>query len=112
MENSVVEMDCVEGRKGGKVLLTMTFRSCNLMLMFLLENQDQECILEVFVQLETVLGKEKFQKLFPVILTDDGSEFSAREEMEEFCDGTKSTTVFYCDPYYFWQKGACKNNHE
>jgi len=45
---------------------------------------------------ESVLGKEAFKKLFPVILTDGGSEFSAREEMEEFCDGTKSTTIFRC----------------
>lgn len=28
------------------------------------------------------------------MLTDGGSEFSAREEMEEFCDGSKSTTIF------------------
>ena len=92
--------------------LGFTFRNCNLMLMFLLEYQDQECVLEVFVWLETVLGKEAFRKLFPVILTDGGSEFSAREEMEEFCDGSKSTTIFYCDPYCFWQKGACEKNHE
>ena len=32
--------------------------------------------------------------------------------MEEFCDGSKSTTIFYCDPYCFWQKGACEKNHE
>jgi hypothetical protein len=82
------------------------------MLMFLLEYQDQECVLEVFVWLETVLGQEAFKKLFPVILTDGGSEFSARKEMEEFCDGSKSTTVFYCDSYSFWQKGACEKNHE
>ena len=82
------------------------------MLMFLLEYQDQECVLEVFVWLETVLGQEAFKKLFPVILTDGGSEFSARKEMEEFCDGSKSTTIFYCDPYCFWQKGACEKNHE
>lgn len=79
-----------------RAILTFTFRNCNLMLMFLLEYQDQECVLEVFVWLETVLGKEAFRKLFPVILTDGGSEFSAREEIEEFCDGTKSTTIFYC----------------
>lgn len=112
-DTNVVEMDCVEGRKGeSNVLLTFTFRKCNLMLMFLLEHQDQECVLEVFIWLETVLGQETFQKLFPVILTDGGSEFSAREEMEEFCDGTKSTTIFYCDPYCFWQKGVCEKNHE
>lgn len=106
-------MDCVEGKKGeNRAILTFTFRNCNLMLMFLLEYQDQECVLEVFVWLETVLGKEAFKKLFPVILTDGGSEFSARTEMEEFCDGTPSTTIFYCDPYCFWQKGACEKNHE
>lgn len=110
---NVVEMDCVEGMKGEScALLTFTFRNCNLMLMFLLEYQDQECVLEVFVWLETVLGQDAFKKLFPVILTDGGSEFSAREEMEEFCDGSKSTTVFYCDPYSFWQKGVCEKNHE
>ncbi len=32
---SVVEMDSVEGRKGGKVLLTIYFRSCSLMLAFI-----------------------------------------------------------------------------
>lgn len=110
---NVVEMDCVESKKGeDRAILTFTFRNCNLMLMFLLEYQDQECVLEVFVWLETVLGQETFRKLFPVILTDGGSEFSAREEMEEFCDGTPSTTIFYCGPYSFWQKGTCEKNHE
>ena len=34
---NVVEMDCVEGKKGeSKAILTFTFRNCNLMLMFLL----------------------------------------------------------------------------
>ena len=112
-DTNVVEMDCVEGKKGeSRAILTFTFRNCHLMLMFLLEYQDQECVLEVFVWLETVLGKEAFKRLFPVILTDGGPEFSAREEMEEFCDGSKSTTVFYCNPYCFWQKGACEKNHE
>lgn len=112
-ETNVVEMDCVEGQKSdNKVILTLTFRNCNLMLMFLLENQDQESVLEVFIWLETVLGKKSFRRLFPVILTDGGSEFSAREEMEHFCDGSPSTTIFYCDPYSFWQKGACEKNHE
>lgn len=109
---NVVEMDCVEGKKGeSKVLLTFTFRNCHLMLIFLLENQNQECVLDVFIWLETFLGQDAFKKLFPVILTDGGREFSAREEMETFCDGTPSTKIFYCDPYCFWQKGACEKNH-
>lgn len=41
-------MDCVEGKKNeSRAILTFTFRNCNLMLMFLLEYQDQECVMEV-----------------------------------------------------------------
>ena len=109
----VVEMDCVEGKKGeDRALLTMFFRSCSLMLIFLLEYQDQECVSQVFVWLETALGRELFKRLFPVILTDGGAEFSARAELETFCNGSPSTTVFYCDPYSFWQKGMLEKNHE
>ena len=109
----VVEMDCVEGKSGdNKVLLTFVWRNCNLMLIFLLDHQDQECVSEVFVWLETVLGQESFRKLFPIILTDGGSEFADREDLEHFCDGTPSTTIYYCDPYSFWQKGTIEKNHE
>ena len=39
-DTNVVEMDCVEGKKGdSRSILTLTFRNCNLMLMFLLEYQ-------------------------------------------------------------------------
>jgi IS30 family transposase len=110
---NVVEMDCVEGMKGEeKVILTLTFRNCNLMLMFLMDHQTQECVLAVFDWLKSALGAEHFKRLFPVILTDGGSEFAAREAMENLCDGSQGTTVFYCDPYCFWQKGACEKNHE
>ena len=110
---NVVEMDCVEGMKGEeKVILTFTFRNCNLMLMFLMDHQTQECVVAVFDWLKSVLGVDSFKKLFPVILTDGGSEFAAREAMENLSDGTQITTVFYCDPYCFWQKGACEKNHE
>ena len=109
----VVEMDCVEGASGDdKALLTFVWRNCNLMLIFLLGNQDQECVSEVFVWLEDELGQELFKKLFPVILTDGGSEFADREDLEHFCNGAPSTTVFYCDPYSFWQKGTIEKNHE
>jgi IS30 family transposase len=111
---SIVEMDCVEGNKDGhKVLLTLTFRKTNLMLIFLLENQTQEEVLKVFSWLEEKLGTDRFKSLFEVILTDGGSEFSDREGMETSQDGKKQRTiVFYCDPYSFWQKGCCEKNHE
>ena len=110
---NVVEMDCVEGRKPGrKVLLTMTFRRTNLVLIFLLSSQTQEEVVRVFNLLEERLGKELFRKLFEIILTDGGSEFAGRAELETSFDKSQRTTVYYCDPYSFWQKGCCEKNHE
>ena len=111
--DSIVEMDCVEGKKTDKkVLLTLTFRKYNLMLIFLLESQTQEEVLRVFDWLEEELGTECFRKIFEVILTDGGSEFAAREEMELGKDNSKRTSIYYCDPYAFWQKGCCEKKHE
>jgi len=71
----VVEMDTVIGTKaeGGNTLLTMLFRSCSLMLIFLLEEKSQECVIKVFDWLTEELGIEVFQNLFPIILTDNGT---------------------------------------
>ena len=56
-DTNVVEMDCVEGKKGeSRVILTFTLRNYHLMFMFHLEYQDQECVLKVFVWLKTVLS--------------------------------------------------------
>lgn len=41
-------MDTVEGSKGGKVFLTMFFRSCSLMLIFQMEEKTQDCVQRVF----------------------------------------------------------------
>ena len=71
----IVEMDTVEGSKGGSVLLTMQFRSCNFMLIFLLARNTQADVCEIFEAIETVLGTEKMQELFEVVLTDNGAEF-------------------------------------
>ena len=47
-----------------------------------------------------------------MILTDGGGEFSGREYLEATSVKGRRTTVFYCDPYSFWQKGCCEKNHE
>ncbi len=112
-EASIVEMDCVEGsKKSSKVLLTLTFRRTNLMLIFLLAAQTQEEVKRVFDWMEAQLGTEIFRKVFEIILTDGGSEFSDRKGLERAQAGGMRTTVYYCDPYAFWQKGCCEKNHE
>ena len=109
---NVVEMDTVEGKHGGKVLMTMLFRSCNLMLIFLLNRKTQSEVKRIFDDLTGSLGEEVFESIFPVILTDGGVEFSDREALEVSDDGVRRTTIYYCDPYSSWQKGAIEKNHE
>ena len=75
-EDEVTEMDTVRGvRESGKRLLTMIFRKNNVMLLFLMPDGKAESVKRVFDYLEAGLGIETFRRLFPVILTDNGSEF-------------------------------------
>ena len=112
-ECSIVEMDTVEGRKGGKVFLTLLFRQSKFMLIYLMENKTMECVEKVFRKIKEIVGIERFKKAFEVILTDNGSEFfnpmsiEKNEETEEIV-----SRVFYCDPEASWQKGAIEKNHE
>ena len=75
-DTPVVEMDSVEGKKGGKVLLTIFFRDSNFMLAFLREANTARSVTDIINGLYEALGPDTFSKLFPVILTDRGTEFS------------------------------------
>ena len=111
-EANVVEMDTVEGSKGGPVLLTMLFRSCNFMLIFLLARNTQADVCETFEAMELVLGTEKMRELFEVILTDNGPEFKNPSLLERNLSGQRRAHIFYCDPMASWQKGRLEKNHE
>ncbi len=113
-ETPVVEMDTVEGGHDNckQVFLTMLFRNCSLMLIFVLEEKSQGHIIEVFDLLSDKLGIETFQELFPVILTDNGTEFQFPARLECDKNGEIRTKVFYCNPNSSWQKGMLEKNHE
>lgn len=109
---AVVEMDSVEGRKGGKVLLTLYFRDCSLMPAFIRDANTARSVKDIFNSLYENLGHEKFVELFPVILTDRGSEFTDPMAIEFNEDGERRTRIFYCDPQRSDQKGGCEVTHE
>lgn len=111
-EINVVEMDTVVGPKPGKVILTMLFRNCTFMLAFLMDNTKSESVIKVFRFLQNELGSDTFARLFPVLLTDRGSEFSNPWAME--CDEYAEilSRVFYCNANAPYQKGRLEKNHE
>ncbi len=112
-DTSVVQMDSVEGIKGGKVLLTLHFVNCSFMLAFIREQNDAQSVIDIFNYIQDNIGIEKFKELFDLILTDNGSEFSNPSEIEiDMNTGEKRTQIFYCHPSRPDQKGACEVNHE
>ena len=112
-EHEVVEMDTVKGvREKGKRLLTMIMRKNSVMLLFLMPDGTADSVRMVFDFLELGLGLERFQRLFPVILTDNGSEFKKVDDLELNEDLLYRTSLFYCDPMASWQKPHIEKNHE
>ncbi len=109
---SVVEMDSVIGRVGGKVLLTMMFKSSDLMLAFIRERNTSQSVIDVFDSIYELLGQDCFKALFSVIITDNGSEFSNPKALEYDAQGNNRTKLYYCDPYASFQKPNVELNHE
>lgn len=111
-DTRVVEMDSVIGRAGGKALLTFMFRHCGLMLAFLRDRNNSQSVIGTFSLLWELAGPDLFRVLFPVLLTDNGSEFTNPLALENAPDGTARSRLFYCDPCASWQKGRVERNHE
>ena len=111
-DTAIVEMDSVEGEKGGKVLLILHFVSSSFMLAFIRNNNDSQSVIDIFNDIQRKIGLELFRKLFPIILTDNGSEFSNPKKIEYDNNGNQRTKIFYCEPGRPDQKGSCEVNHE
>lgn len=111
-EAVVCQMDTVEGKKGGKAMLTLYFQNCGLQLLYLRHRNDAASVTAVFNMLRRELG-EDFSRLFHVILTDRGTEFSDPKAIEyNIKTGERECRVFYCDAGNSNQKAECEKNHE
>jgi IS30 family transposase len=111
-DTPIVQIDSVEGEKGGKVLLTLHFVEAELMLAFLRDTNDSRSVIDIFDRFYIELGPDVFMELFPLLLGDNGSEFSNPKAIEFDSQGNRRTRIFYCDPSSPFQKGAAENNHE
>ncbi|WP_375372941.1 transposase [Clostridium sp. CF012] len=113
-DTTVVQMDTVIGSKGGKCLLTIHFVDTSLMLAFLRDANTSKSVTDIYETLYETLGKEVFTTLFPVIITDNGREFSNPKAIEYGTEKRSGhhTNIFYCDAGSPYQKGAIEVNHE
>lgn len=108
-----VEMDTVIGERDGKVIMTFQFVNPDFMFGLLLDNKTAAEASEKILALKKNLNNRgfPFSKLFPVILTDNGGEFANVFAFENDLDGSKETSVFFCDPNCSYQKPHVEKNH-
>jgi len=53
----------------------------------------------------------RFGDILPLLLTDNGGEFSNVFAFTESLDGETETNIFFCDPYRSCQKPKVEKNH-
>ena len=111
----ITQIDTVESVREGKhkCLLTIHFTLLHFMLIFILNEKTSENVTKIFIFLQETLGRTLFKKLFRVILTDRGLEFTNPNTIEkDYKTGRKITNIFYCNSYASYQKGSIEQNHE
>lgn len=111
--DSACEMDTVIGYKRNKqCILTLFLRSCKLQICILLPNKSCESVARALDALEEYCGEVLYKKLFGIILTDNGIEFSNYNLLEKSTHefGPRSK-IYYCDVRASNQKAMCEKNH-
>lgn len=110
---SYVEMDTVIGRIGGKVIMTFQFVNMDFMFGLLLDNKTAAEAAGKILNLKEKLRSFgfRFGDVFPVLLTDNGGEFSDVFAFENGLDEYPETKMYFCDPNAPYQKPHVENNH-
>ena len=107
-----VELDTVEGIKGGELLFTMMFPCFSLMLAFKIKQKTQEEIIKVLNDLEDKLDSY-FYVLFRKGIPDNGGEFLDFDGLEKSIheDLNRRMEIHYTHTYAPYEKPHVENNH-
>lgn len=108
----VVEIDTVEGIKGGELLFTIMVPCFSLMLAYKIKNKTQEEIGKQLDILEEKLGSY-FYVLFRKVIPDNGGEFTNFNILETSIhkDLNKRMEIHYTHTYASYEKPHVENNH-
>lgn len=112
-ELDVTEMDTVLGTKEGaaQTLFTLCPRRSGLLLIQLLKYNRQSEVIAALDALEQRIGQLKFKETFPILLTDNGSEFKNVTQIERSVFGGRRCFLFFCHPYASWEKPNVEQAH-
>lgn len=109
----VVQMDCIEGiQTDSCAVLSLHFVAFHMQLYFILDSHTSVAVISMLDRIELTLGKDLFALCFPLILTDNGKEFSDIPSMERSVFSGTRTSIFFCEPNRSDQKAQCECNHK
>ena len=93
-----------------KSILTLIIPDIHFVFLYIIENRNSEKVTKVFDELENKLGYEKFNEIFPSILTDRDPCFSDIVGIEFSKEtGIQRTYLFFCDAFKSNQKASVEN---
>lgn len=107
------ELDTVIGEVGGKVIMTIHFVNSDFMAGLLLDNKTAAEAAKKISLLKEKLSSYGFDfgDIIPVLLTDNGGEFSCVSAFENNTDGEQETKLFFCEPAAAYEKPHIEKNH-
>ena len=106
------EMDTVYNQQSGPYIQTFIFENTSFMIGILHQNKTADSMSNALNKFQDKLSSEEYNKLFSLLLTDRGTEFSKPQQFEINMEtGEIRSKIFYCDPQQSSQKPHVENNH-
>ena len=106
------EMDTVYNNQTGPYIQTFIFENTSLMIGILHTEKTADSMSKTLDLIQDKLSNEEYQKIFSLLLTDRGTEFSKPIQFEVNIDtGEIRSKIFYCDAQMSSQKPHVENNH-
>lgn len=113
MDEILSQWDTVEGKKGGKLILSIKLVKLQIQFYFLLPNKTAKAVVDKINEIQELIGIDAYKQIFGFALTDNGGEFSDVEGISfDPTTGELRTNLFFCHPNRSDEKGSCEKNHE
>lgn len=113
LDEELSQWDTIEGKKGGKVVLSIKLVRLQFQFYFLLPNKEASSVVNKINEIQTIIGIDNFKKIFGFALTDNGTEFSdIKGIITDPITNEIRMQIFFCHPMRSDEKGSCENNHE
>lgn len=105
------QLDFLGSKKGDPYsILTLVIQEIHFVLIFLIKNKNASKVVNIFDEMESKIGLDKFKEIFGLILTDRDPCFADFEGIEISPTNNKQRcNLFYCDAFRSNQKASVEN---